>query len=72
MTAIIVIVGGVLVGFVILLGTLWATPRQRRATTNADGSISWTGGGTDGCDAGSDAGCDSGGGDGGGGGGGGD
>ena len=67
MTAISVIVGGVLVGFVILLATLSATPRQRRTTTNADGSVSYMGGGSDGCDPGVDAGCDGGGGDGGGG-----
>ena len=73
MTATVVIVGGVLVGFVILFATLASASRpRRRGTTNADGSVAWMGSsGDSGCDS-TDAGCDGGGGDGGGGGGGGD
>jgi hypothetical protein len=61
MTATFVIVWGVLV---ILFARLASTSQpRRRATTNADGSVSWTGDSGGGCDSGADAGCDGGGGD---------
>ena len=61
MTATVVIVAGVLVGFVILFAAFAASNPRRRTANNADGSAGWTSSDNN-CDSGADGGCDGGGG----------